>query len=79
MIWKLFVCELLLTLLTTRTCLPQVNRRRLWPRPGQEALAARENGKERHAQHGTRWKRENGSCCKSSSKYLRRTAKVPVT
>lgn len=44
-----------------RPCFPSICRRSFWPRLGQEALAARQDGEERDAQHGTCCQGEDGS------------------
>ena len=48
-------------LLSSRSCIPQKYRRRLRARPGQETLAAGEDGEERDAQHGARGQGTHGS------------------
>lgn len=46
-----------------RPCLSPVCGRCLWAGPGQKTVAAGEDGKERHAQHGAGVARADGSCC----------------
>ncbi len=47
-----------------RPCLPQASCRHFWARSRKEALPARQDGEERHEEHGGCWTRKNGSCCK---------------
>lgn len=60
---EMIVVEEMDLLTMSRTCLPQERRRRLRPRPRQEAVAARQDGEERHAQHGARRPGAHGSRC----------------
>ena len=46
-----------------RTCLPQIDCRRLRPRSRQKAITIGKDGEECYAKHGACWERAHGSCC----------------